>query len=228
MRLCAFCSLRPRFRGGLLLSLFLLLLLTFPVAVRAATGTEATAPDCARTGLGSQPVAIQLTRTAELVQATLHSPPGALPAAGCRVPLEFHLPEDARPPRAVWRDVEGRAVRVDGTPDPARPDPLPLRLWIHPAGNLEYEVRDAGAHATHAALDLAVAWGTTAAANDLAVLDILGTALGLELGSLPNWRRAVLGTVSRGTCWARCWTTAAAYTNWIGMQRASIGGNGFY
>ena len=48
-------------------------------------------------------------------------------------------------------------------------------------GNLEYEVREAGVHATHTALNLAGAWGTTAAANDLAVLDILITALRLEL-----------------------------------------------
>ena len=72
-------------------------------------------------------------------------------------------------------------MRIDGTPDPARPDPLPLRLWIHPDGNLEYEVREAGVQATHAALNLAVAWGATAAANDLAVMDILSYALGLDL-----------------------------------------------
>ena len=200
MRICAFHPLRPRFRGGLLLSLFLLLLLTFPVAVRAATGTEATAPDCARTELSPQPVAVQLTRTAELVQVALHSAPGALPASGCTAPLQFHIPEDARPPRAVWRDVEGRAVQPDGTPDPARPNPLSLRLWIHPAGNLEYEVRDAGAHATHAALDLAVAWGATTAANDLAVLDILGTALGLDLdlsqtGDALYWELQEMGVL---------------------------------
>ena len=138
-------------------------------------------PDCTQSGLKPRPVAVQLTRSAALVQATLHTPPGALPATGCLVPLEFHLPEDARPPYAVWRDVETRAVRLDGTPDPAHPDPLPLRLWIRPDGGLEYEVREAGVQAAHAALDLAVAWGTTAAANDRAVLDILGAALGLEL-----------------------------------------------
>ena len=178
MWICAFRSLRPRIPWGLLLSL--LLLPTSPSAVQAASTTEATTPDCARTGLASRPVAVRLTRTEELVQATLHAPPGNLPASGCRVPLEFHIPADARPARTVWRDVETRAVRLDGTPDPARPDPLPLRLWIRPDGNLEYEVREAGVKATHAALDLAVAWGTTAAANDLAVLDILGAALGLE------------------------------------------------
>ena len=182
MRICTLRSLRPRIPWGLLLSL--LLLPMSPAVVQAASATEATMPDCTQSGLKPRPVAVQLTRSAALVQATLHTPPGALPATGCLVPLEFHLPEDARPPYAVWRDVETRAVRLDGTPDPAHPDPLPLRLWIHPDGNLEYEVRKAGVKATHAVLDLVVAWGVTAAANDLAVLDILGAALGLELDIL--------------------------------------------
>ena len=173
------CSLRP-----ISLGILLFVLLTFIPKVQAALATESTATDCTQTGLASQSVAVQLTRTGELVQAALHSPPSDLPATGCLVPLEFHIPEDARPPRAVWRDVEGRAVRIDGTPDPAHLDALPLRLWIHPDGNLEYEVREAGVKASHTALNLAVAWGTTAAANDLAVLDILGTALGLELDVL--------------------------------------------
>lgn len=164
-----------------ILALTLLLLPMSPAVVQAATEPEATTPDCAQSGLEPRPAAVQLDRRAELVHATLHAPPANLPASGCRVPLEFHIPEAARPPQAVWRDVEGRAVRIDGTPDPAHPDPLPLRLWIRPDGNLEYEVREAGVKATHAALGLEVAWGTTAVANDLAVLDILGAALGLEL-----------------------------------------------
>ena len=172
-------SLQTRSLHALLLSL--LLLLMSPAAVRATAGKEANGSDCAQADLNSQPVAVQLTRSVELVQATLHSPPSNLPASGCVVLLQFPIPEDARPRQAVWRDVEGRAVRFDGTPDPAHPAPLPLRLWIRPDGNLEYEVRDAGTHATHASLNLAVAWGTTAAANDLAVLDILSTAVTVQV-----------------------------------------------
>ena len=184
MRICAFRSLYPRIPWSLLLSL--LLLPMSPAVVQAASATEATAPNCTQTGLEPWPVVVQLTRTEELVQATLHAPPGTLPAAGCRVPLEFHVPADARPPYAVWRDVEARAMRMDGTPDPDGPDPLSLRLWIRPDGGLQYEVREAGLPATHAALNLAVAWGTTGAANDLAVLDILSAALGLELDVLST------------------------------------------
>ena len=188
MRICTLRSLYPRSIWGLLLSL--LLMLTSADVVEAASTAEASVPDCAQSSLGPQPVAVQLTRHEELVQATLHAPPGALPATGCTVPLEFHIPEAARPPQAVWRDVESRAVQADGTPDPARPDPLPLRLWIQPDGTLQYAVREAGLPAAHAALNLAVAWGTTAAANDLAVLDILRAALGLELDvfkPVPEW-----------------------------------------
>lgn len=108
-----------------------------------------------RTGLNSQPMAVPLTRTEELVPAILHSTPGDLPAAGCRVPLEFHIPADARSLHAVWRNVEARAVRIDDTPDP-----LPLRLWFRSDGNLDHEVREAGVKAPDAALNPAVARGT--------------------------------------------------------------------
>lgn len=179
MSICAFRSLRLPIPWSLLLAL--LLLLTLSATVTATSAGEASVPNCAKSGLEPQPVTVQMTQSDERVQTTLHSPPSALPAAGCLVPLDFHIPENARPPYAVWRDVEGRAVQPDGAPDPARPAPLPLRLWIHPDGNLEYEVREAGVKATHAALDLEVAWGTTATANDLAVMDIFSAALGLDL-----------------------------------------------
>ena len=179
MWICAFRSLRLRIPWSLLLSL--LLLLVSPAVVQATTEPEASVPDCAAEVQEPQPVTVQMTQSDERVQTTLHSSLSALPAAGCMALLSFHLPEDSRPPYAVWRDVEARAVLADGTPDPAHPDPLSLRLWIHPDGVLEYEMREAVVKATHAALDLEVAWGTTAMANDLAVLDIFGTAIGLEL-----------------------------------------------
>ena len=72
-------------------------------------------------------------------------------------------------------------MQADGTPDPNHPDPLPLRLWIQPDGALKYEMRSADLEVAYLALDLAVAWGTTGAANDWVVLDILKVALGLAL-----------------------------------------------
>ena len=181
MWICTNRSPHPRLLAGAFLLSFVLLL-AVPATVTATSTDAASEPDCAQSGLEPQSVTVQLTRKAEgLVQGRLHAPSGVLPTVGCRIPIEFHIPEPARPLQAVWRDVEARAVQPDGTPDPTHPDPLPLRLWIHPDGNLQYEVREAGLQAAHAALDLAVAWGTTAAANDLAVLDILRAALGLNL-----------------------------------------------
>lgn len=72
-------------------------------------------------------------------------------------------------------------MRMDGTPDPACQNPLTLRLWSQPDGNLGHEVRDVRVTATHTAWSLGVTWSTTVAANDLAVQDIPITALGLVL-----------------------------------------------
>ena len=114
MWICAYRCLCPRIPWGLLL--------TSPSAVQAAEGNEANAPDCAQSGLEPQPVTVQMTQSDERVEATLHSSPSALPALGCMTPLQFQIPADSRPPIAVWRDVEDRAVKADGT-GPAHPIP---------------------------------------------------------------------------------------------------------
>ena len=62
MRICTLRSLYPRSIWSLLLSL--LLLPMSPAVIQAASATEATVPDCTQTELGSQPVAVQLTRSA--------------------------------------------------------------------------------------------------------------------------------------------------------------------
>ncbi len=123
----------------------------------------------------------QPARMEELVQPALHSTPGDLPATGCRATLQFPIPEDSRSPNTLWRDVVTQAVQLDSTPDPDHPNLLTLRAWTQPEGNLGPEVRDIRVTATHTALSLEAAWGTTVAVNDLAVRDILITTLGLEL-----------------------------------------------
>ena len=72
-------------------------------------------------------------------------------------------------------------MQSDGTLDPAHLDPLRLRIWIQPDRNQDYWLFDAEVKASHGALVLEVAWSTATPANNLAMLDILGTALGLEL-----------------------------------------------
>ena len=59
MRICALRSLCPRIPLGLLLA--------SPSAVQAVVGNEANAPDCAQSRIEPRPVAVQLTRTEELV-----------------------------------------------------------------------------------------------------------------------------------------------------------------
>ena len=79
-------------------------------------------------------------------------------------------------PFALRRDVKGQAMWADGTPDP-----VPLRLRVQPDGALQYEVRMTELKATYLAFDLDLAWGTSQADNDVAVLDILNAAMDLEL-----------------------------------------------
>ena len=66
---------------------------------------------------------------------------------------------------------------------------MPLRLWIQPDGTLQYEVRMAELEAAELTYDLTLGWGTTAAANDQAVLHILMATLGME--PRREWEQAV-------------------------------------
>ena len=166
------------------LYLTLLLLLAGPVVVRAEEDSNtATMAVACGAGAGAEPPAIdvQLALTGQQVQATLAMPLSPLAAAGCVVPIPFQVPEAYRPPWPLWRDVMGRAMQADGTPDPNHPEPLPFRLWIHPDGTLQYDAAVGELGVEYLAYDLDLAWGTTRAGNDLAVLDILNAAMDLDL-----------------------------------------------
>ena len=160
------------------LSLGVVLLLAWPAAVGTAEDSDTAtlaAPCSAGAGAAPPAIDVQLALTGEQVQATLTLPRSPLPAAGCVVPIPFQVPAAYRPPFALWRDVAGQALRADGTPVP-----VPLRVWIQPDGALQYEVRMAELEAAYLSYDLTLGWGTTAAANDQAVLNILRADLGLE------------------------------------------------
>ncbi|MYD91460.1 MAG: hypothetical protein F4Y08_14200 [Caldilineaceae bacterium SB0662_bin_9] len=87
----------------------------------------------------------------------------------------FTVPEPFRPPYPVLRTVEGRPVRADGAPDPDYPEPRRFLLRVDPDGAVHYvddnHVEGVGHLAYSYSLD--TVWGTTPAANDRAVLEIL-------------------------------------------------------
>ncbi len=85
----------------------------------------------------------------------------------------FTVPEPFRPPYPVLRTVEGRPVHADGTPDPDHPEPRRFLLRVEPDGTVHYADDDHVEGVGHLAYVLETVWGTTPAANDRAVLEIL-------------------------------------------------------
>ena len=111
----------------------------------------------------------------------------------------FTVPEPFRPPFSIVRTAEGMPVLADGAPDPARTEPHRFLLRVDPDGTVHYvlsvttrtpqlqadpygtmrgavryvddaPVEDAG---EYLAYTLHTVWGTTPAANDRTVLEIL-------------------------------------------------------
>ncbi|MCY3658722.1 MAG: hypothetical protein OXG36_06855 [Caldilineaceae bacterium] len=125
-----------------------------------------------------------LKRRGDLVSAVLATRAAPLPLPATL----FTLPPAYRPPFLLWRDVAGRVVQADGSPDPAFPEPYPFRLWILPDGTVRQHWQAAPAiDERYLAYEMNVTWGTTPAANDHAVLALLdehwfGTAV---LSAMP-------------------------------------------
>ena len=111
-----------------------------------------------------------LKRRGDLVSAVLATRAAPLPPPATL----FTLPPAYRPPFLLWRDVAGRVVKADGSPDPAFPEPYPFRLWILPDGTVRQHWQAAPAvDERYLAYEMNVTWGTTPAANDHAVLALL-------------------------------------------------------
>ena len=85
----------------------------------------------------------------------------------------FTVPEGFRPPYPVLRTAEGTPVRADGTPDPDHPEPRRFRLRVEPNGAVHYADDARVEGVGHLAYRLDTVWGTTPAANDRAILEIL-------------------------------------------------------
>ena len=115
-----------------------------------------------------------LQRSGSRVAATFATSrsPVAYWAREVAAPL-FTVPEGFRPPYPVLRSAEGTPVLADGAPDPDHPEPRRFLLRIDPNGTVRYaddnHVEDVG----YLAYALDTVWGTTPAANDRAVLEIL-------------------------------------------------------
>ena len=109
----------------------------------------------------------RLQRRGDLVEATLVTSSSAVQFAARQQPqVLFTVPPAYRPPFPVQRRGVGQPGRADGSPDPARPEPRPFRLQIAPDGA---DVEGVG----YLAYRLHLTWGTTAVANDQAVLQLL-------------------------------------------------------
>lgn len=122
-----------------------------------------------------------LQRSNEQVSVTLKVSQFPVPGSDLTEgPVLFQVPEGYRPPFPIWRDVTGQVVRVDGDPDPDHPDPVAFRLWVIPDGRLYYGPDRPMVGVRYLAFESALAWGTTLAANDRAVLEILDEALFAE------------------------------------------------
>ena len=113
-----------------------------------------------------------LRLTGERVTATFSTSRSAV-AAGTRegpAPL-FTVPSTFRPPYPILRTVVGQPVRADGNLDPDRRTPRRFLLQVGADGAVHYGDQSPGAdYLTYA---LQTIWGTTPAANDHAVLQIL-------------------------------------------------------
>ena len=112
-----------------------------------------------------------LQLTGERVTATFTAthPPG--PQA-VRAPL-LVVPPPFRPPYAIQRTVEGPGGPTYGSPEPDLPTFPRFRLQVNPDGSVHYVGDTPDPGEDRQAYTLHTVWGTTPAANDQAVLEIL-------------------------------------------------------
>ena len=115
---------------------------------------------------------LQLTGERVTATFTASRPPGP---PGSPAPL-FVVPPPFRPPYPIQRSVVGQPGPTDGAPDPD-PDAFP-RFWLQIGadGAVHYGDDTQVARGDRLAYTLRTVWGTTPAANDQAVLEILDTA----------------------------------------------------
>ena len=108
------------------------------------------------------------------VAASFTTSRSPMPYATREVPQPlFTVPAPFRPPYSILRSAEGTPVLADGAPDPDHPEPRRFLLRVDPDGTVRYANEAPMEAAEYLAYALHTVWGTTPAANDRAVLEIL-------------------------------------------------------
>ena len=85
----------------------------------------------------------------------------------------FYVPPDYRPPIPVVREVDGHHVLIDGTPDPAQPNPRRFRLKVDPDGAVRYVGNSDLDGVGYLAYTLETIWGVSLAAHFAALGEVL-------------------------------------------------------
>ena len=154
-------------------------LLPTPTSTPTLTGPATPTPSLTRSGaydnLTEHPDGhYALQRSGSRVAATFAASrsPVAYWAREVPPPL-FTVPESFRPPYPVLRSAEGTPVLADGASDPDHPEPRRFLLRVDPDGTVRYADDNHAEGVGYLAYALDTVWGTTPAANDRAVLEIL-------------------------------------------------------
>ena len=85
----------------------------------------------------------------------------------------FYVPPDYRPPVPVIREVDGHHVLIDGTPDPAQPNPRRFQLKVDPDGAVRYVGNSDLEGVGYLAYTLETIWGVSLSAHFAALGEVL-------------------------------------------------------
>ncbi len=85
----------------------------------------------------------------------------------------FYVPPDYRPPIPVIREVDGHHVLIDGTPDPAQPNPRRFQLKVDPDGAVRYVDNSDLEGVGYLAYTLETIWGVSLADHFAALGEVL-------------------------------------------------------
>ena len=119
----------------------------------------------------------------------------------------FILPPEFRPPFPITRTVDGQLVDINGSPGPDLPATHRFRVRISEDGSVHYVDDEHMEGLEYLAYTLHTVWGSTPAAADLAVLEILDSAWSGEGELSGSVQEKVLGATfdPKGRVTALAW-----------------------